>query len=379
MSHELRTPLNAVIGFSKLLRLDTVKPLSAEQLERVQHVENAGAHLLALVNDVLDLSRIEAGEMSVSSQAVQLSRVIEEAATMVSPLVTKAGIEVFLAAELPASSAAQRADAAAVPPGDVWVNADPVRLRQVLVNLLSNAVKYNRPGGRVALTWKRTGNECEILVTDTGQGIPEARLACLFQPFNRLGAEASTVEGTGIGLVLSRQLAEMMGGTLTVTSTFGVGTRASLELGIASAPAALSDSTHPDPSETRTTAALSVLYAEDDEVNAELVRQLVTMRRGVSLRVATSGAMAAEYARADPPDLMLVDMNLGDMTGIELARTLRRDRATRGIRLVALSADALPEQIRAAMACGFEAYLTKPINFEEVLAVLDAHSQDAFV
>jgi CheY-like chemotaxis protein len=122
-----------------------------------------------------------------------------------------------------------------------------------------------------------------------------------------------------------------------------------------------------------------VLYAEDDEVNAELVRQLVTMRRGVSLRVATSGAMAAEYARAEPPDLMLVDMNLGDMTGIELACALRRDRATRGIRLVALSADALPEQIRAAMACGFEAYLTKPINFEEVLAVLDAHNQDAFV
>jgi PAS domain S-box-containing protein len=379
MSHELRTPLNAVIGFSKLLRLDTVRPLSIEQLERVQHVENAGAHLLALVNDVLDLSRIEAGEMAVSSQAVQLSRVIEEAATMVSPLVTKAGIEVFLAAELPAMSPGQRTDAPAVPPGDVWVNADPVRLRQVLVNLLSNAVKYNRPGGRVALTWKRTDNECEILVTDTGQGIPEAQLACLFQPFNRLGAESSTVEGTGIGLVLSRQLAEMMGGTLTVTSTFGVGTRASLELGIASAPAVNADPAHRGPSETRTAPTLSVLYAEDDEVNAELVRQLVTMRRGVSLRVATSGAMAAEYARAEPPDLMLVDMNLGDMTGIELACALRRDRATRGIRLVALSADALPEQIRAAMACGFEAYLTKPINFEEVLAVLDAHNQDAFV
>jgi PAS domain S-box-containing protein len=377
MSHELRTPLNAVIGFSKLLRLDTVKPLSAEQLERVQHVENAGSHLLALVNDVLDLSRIEAGEMSVSSQAVQLSRVIEEAATMVSPLVTKAGVEVFLATELPDSG--QRDDTPAAPPGDVWVNADPVRLRQVLVNLLSNAVKYNRPGGRVALTWRRIGNECEILVTDTGQGIPEAQLACLFQPFNRLGAESSTVEGTGIGLVLSRQLAEMMGGTLNVTSTFGVGTRASLELGIAVAPAVKCDAAHLGRSEARTTPALSVLYAEDDEVNAELVRQLVSMRHGVSLRVATSGAMALEHARAEPPDLMLVDMNLGDMTGIELARALHRDRSTRGIRLVALSADALPEQIRAAMACGFESYLTKPINFEEVLAVLDAHSQDAFV
>ncbi len=379
MSHELRTPLNAVIGFSKLLRLDTTRPLSMEQLERVRHVENAGAHLLALVNDVLDLSRIESGEMSVSPEAVQLLRVIEEAATMVSPLVTKAGIEVFLATGLPASSSGARADTRSTPPGDVWVNADPVRLRQVLVNLLSNAVKYNRPGGRVALTWQHAGSECEILITDTGRGISPEQLACLFQPFNRLGAESSTVEGTGIGLVLSRQLAEMMGGTLTVTSTLGVGTCASLRLGIASAPAVKPDSARMGRSEPRGFRSLRVLYAEDDEVNAELVRQLVSMRRGVSLRIATNGALALESARADPPDLMLVDMNLGDMTGIELARELRRDRATRDIRLVALSADALPEQIRAAMACGFESYLTKPINFEELLAVLDTHSQEAFV
>ena len=378
MSHELRTPLNAVIGFSTLLRLDTVKPLSTQQLERVQHVENAGAHLLALVNDVLDLSRIESGEMAVSSEAVHLPRAIEEAATMVSPLVTKAGIEVFLASELPESEPGQRGDVRAMPPGEVWVKADPVRLRQVLVNLLSNAVKYNRPGGRVALTWKRSRFECEILITDTGIGIPSDRLANLFQPFNRLGAETSAVEGTGIGLVLSRQLTEMMGGTLSVSSTFGVGTCASLTLGIANAPAAPCDAVRAGRSPARSTAALSVLYAEDDEVNAELVRQLVGMRPGVSLRVATSGASALASARIDPPDLMLVDMNLGDMTGIELALELRRDRATRGVRLVALSADALPEQIRAAMASGFESYLTKPINFEEVLAVLDAHCQEAF-
>jgi PAS domain S-box-containing protein len=377
MSHELRTPLNAVIGFSQLLRLDASKPLSAGQLERVQHVENAGAHLLALVNDVLDLSRIESGEMSVSSQAVPLLRVIEEAATMVSPLVTKAGVEVFLAAELPASDSSLHGDARRAPPGDVWVDADPVRLRQVLVNLLSNAVKYNRPGGRVALTWRRSKSGCEILITDTGQGIPADQLAGLFQPFNRLGAESSTVEGTGIGLVLSRQLAEMMGGTLTVTSTFGVGTCARLSLGVANPPAASSSPARTVRSESRSAPVLSVLYAEDDEVNAELVRQLVTMRVGVSLRVATNGAMALASARADPPDLMLVDMNLGDMTGIELAREMRRDRSTRDVRLVALSADALPEQIRAAMACGFESYLTKPINFEQVLALLDAHGQEA--
>jgi PAS domain S-box-containing protein len=376
MSHELRTPLNAVIGFSKLLRLDTAKPLSPEQLEWVQHVESAGAHLLALVNDVLDLSRIESGEMSVSPEAVPLLRAIEEAATMVSPLVTKAGVEVFLSPESPASNPGAVAKAPNAPSSDLWVRADPVRLRQVLVNLLSNAVKYNKPGGSVALTWKRSGNACEVLITDTGKGIPADRLASLFQPFNRLGAESTTVEGTGIGLVLSRQLAEMMGGALAVSSTLGEGTCASLKLQIASPPAVESDPARSGHPEARNNRALRVLYAEDDEVNAELVRQVVTLRPGVSLRVATNGAIALEVARGDPPDLMLVDMNLGDMTGIELARELQRDRATRDVRMVALSADALPEQIRAAMDCGFESYLTKPINFDELLAMLDKHSQE---
>jgi CheY-like chemotaxis protein len=247
----------------------------------------------------------------------------------------------------------------------------------VLVNLLSNAVKYNRPGGRVALTWKRSKNECEIMVTDTGKGISADQLACLFQPFNRLGAESTTVEGTGIGLVLSRQLAEMMGGTLTVTSTFGVGTCATLRLGATHAPPFRPHPARAVHPATRAASSLAVLYAEDDDVNAELVRQLVATRSDVSLRVAANGAMALAIARADPPDLMLVDMNLGDMTGIELAQELRRDRATRGVRLVALSADALPEQIRAAMDCGFETYLTKPIKFDEVMAVLDRYSQEA--
>ena len=169
-----------------------------------------------------------------------------------------------------------------------------------------------------------------------------------------------------------------MGGALTVTSTFGEGTSATLKLRIASPPAVEPDAARMGRSEARNFRALRVLYAEDDEVNAELVRQIVTLRRGVSLRVATNGARALAIARIDPPDLMLVDMNLGDMTGIELARELQRDRATRDIRLVALSADALPEQIRAAMSSGFESYLTKPINFEELLAMLDKHSQETF-
>ena len=372
MSHELRTPLNAVIGFSQLLRMDASEPLSIEQLERVQHVESAGEHLLALVNDVLDLSRIESGDMSVSQEAIQLSAVVEEAVTMVSPLVTEAGIEVFVSSEF----LGVFSERPITPPDEVWVKADRVRLRQVLVNLLSNAVKYNRPGGRVLLSWKTADGECEVLVIDTGQGISEDRIASLFEPFNRLGAETSRVQGTGIGLVLSRQLTEMMGGTLNITSIFGEGTTASLKLRTASPPAITPVPRSTYPIDGRTSQTLRVLYAEDNEVNAVLMRQIVSLRPGMSLRVADNGSMALEMASMDPPDLMLIDMNLGDMSGIDVARSLHRDRSTRDIRLVALSADALPEQIEAAMRCGFEAYLTKPINFRELLALLDSYSQD---
>ena len=382
MSHELRTPLNAVIGFAQLLRLDTVRPLTDEQLERVQHVENAGAHLLALVNDVLDLSRIESGEMSVSQEAVALSVVIEEASMMVSPLVTEAGIEVIVSANRPEGGGWQPTLFGEPSHGDraeeVWVRADAVRLRQVLVNLLSNAVKYNRPGGRVVLSWRVVGDDCEVRIEDTGHGIAPDKLLSLFEPFNRLGAEDSQVQGTGIGLVLSRQLVQMMGGDLRITSTLGEGTAAAFTLRMATAPAA-GPALPPVLRQRapRAGRALNVLYAEDNEVNAELLRQIVTLRPSVSLQVAENGSIALLMARADPPDLMLVDMNLGDMTGIELARALQKERATRQIRLVALSADALPEQIEGAMRCGFEAYLTKPVDFGELLALLDAHSEDA--
>lgn|GEM_PF-507827 len=372
MSHELRTPLNAVIGFAQLLRMDTSRPLSAEQIERVKHVETAGEHLLALVNDVLDLARIESGEMAVTQEAVSVAAIVEEAANMVSPLVSDAGIEIFLAS---GGRAAPRRPASLIgePPlaeSDVWVHADRVRLRQILVNLLSNAVKYNRPGGSVTLSWRALQGRCEVSVTDTGQGIPAQQLSNLFEPFNRLGAEDSKVEGTGIGLVLSRQLAEMMGGELQIASVFGEGTTALLTLKTAIAPKV----TAPRPRAVaagRLAPDLRVLYAEDNEVNAELMHQIVRMRPSVSLRVAENGSSALEMAALDPPDLMLIDMHLGDMTGLDVARALQRHRATRDIRMFVLSADALPDQIEAAMRCGFEGYLTKPIKVDQLLALLD--------
>ncbi|MEO7116142.1 MAG: PAS domain S-box protein [Caldimonas sp.] len=365
MSHELRTPLNAVLGFSQLLRLDASERPTLQQLERIQHIENAGAHLLALVNDVLDLSRVESGQMTATLEPVDLRSAVEDAISMVLPLAQMGGIAI--------SVDGLEGDLVSQDPGDeeIFVVADRVRLRQVLVNLLSNAVKYNRPQGEVRVQWQVSSDRCELRITDDGYGMAPEKLAQLFEPFNRLGAENSKIEGTGIGLVLSRRLVELMRGELRIESGVDRGTMASVMLArSAEEPVGVGGpsppSQHGDLDET-----MRVLYAEDNEVNVEIVRQVVKLRPSVAFDVAENGAIAFHKARRDQPHLMLVDMNLGDMTGIELAHALQSDPSTAGIRLVALSADALPEQIENALANGFEDYLTKPIDFRDLLDVLD--------
>lgn len=370
MSHELRTPLNAVLGFSQLLRLDNLEPPSRRQLERVQHIESAGAHLLALVNDVLDLSRVESGQLTVTLEAVDLRVAIEEAVSMVAPLALSFGVEHRIVG--PRGAATATAAERSLEAG-VSVLADRVRLRQVLVNLLSNAIKYNRRGGKVWVSWAIERGKCDLRITDDGIGMSPAQLGRLFEPFNRLGAEKSKIEGTGIGLMLSRRLAEVMQGELRIDSAVGRGTEVSLELVCTTRPPLRPRLSSPPSQHGELDQPLHVLYAEDNEVNAEIVRQIVRLRPSIVFDVAESGEAALLKARRDPPQLMLVDMNLGDMTGIELARALHADPVTAPIRLVALSADALPEQIDAALAVGFEAYLTKPIDFRKLLGVLDEH------
>ena len=359
MSHELRTPLNAVLGFAQLLRLDTSQKTSLQQLERIQHIENAGAHLLALVNDVLDLSRVESGTLTVTMEPVDLRASVEDAMSMVMPLASANGVDLAIAG--PEEDFAGDA---------VSVLADRVRLRQVLVNLLSNAVKYNRQGGEVRVRWEVRADRCAMSVTDNGLGIAPDKLSRLFEPFNRLGAENSKVEGTGIGLVLSRRLAESMGGELRIDSSEH-GTVAWLTLPRSMEPAERPDGFAPPSQHGDLDAPMTVLYAEDNEVNVELVRHIVKLRPSIVLEIAEDGATALRKARRNPPDLMLLDMSLGDMSGMQVSRALRADAHTAGIRLVALSADALPEQISAAMASGFEDYLTKPIDFRELLDVFD--------
>ncbi|MBC7993851.1 MAG: PAS domain S-box protein [Rhizobacter sp.] len=362
MSHELRTPLNAVLGFSQLLALDTAQPLSPSQQARVQHISQAGAHLLAMINDVLDLSRIESGGVALSPATVPVHLVVNEAVTMVAPAATAAGVSVQLDLADPAAAAG------------ISVRADHLRLRQVLVNLLSNAIKYNRVGGSVSLRWPvdEAAGLVHLQVRDTGIGLSAAQQEHLFEPFNRLGIERSGIEGTGIGLVITQRLVQLMGGQMAVESMVGEGScfTASLPLVASSAAASLpagADATGSAP----VAAAYTVLYAEDNPVNVELVRQVLKMRPACRLLVATNGEQALRLARQERPDLMLVDMHLGDMSGLELARRIALDPALSRVPRIVISADASPDQARAALAAGFASYLTKPLNVAQLLRSID--------
>ncbi|MBT9523859.1 MAG: PAS domain S-box protein [Rhizobacter sp.] len=365
MSHELRTPLNAVLGFSQLLALDTAQPLSPSQQARVQHISQAGAHLLAMINDVLDLSRIESGGVALLPTTVSVQLVVNEALTMVAPAAAAAGVNVQIDPTDPADPAAA---------AGVSVRADPLRLRQVLVNLLSNAIKYNRVGGSVSLRWPvdAAAGLVHLQVRDTGIGLTAAQQEHLFEPFNRLGIERSGIEGTGIGLVITQRLVQLMGGQMAVDSVVGEGScfTASLPL-VATAGAASLPAGAEAPGAAPASATYTVLYAEDNPVNVELVRQVLKMRPAWRLLVAANGEQALQLAQRERPDLMLVDMHLGDMNGLEFARRLALDPRLSGVPRIVLSADASPDQARAALAAGFASYLTKPLNVVQLLRSID--------
>lgn len=360
MSHELRTPLNAILGFAQLLGLDD---LEGDQRESQQQILKAGRHLLDLINEVLDISRIEAGELSISPEPVALAEVVREAAGLISPLAAAAGSRVSVPE----------------PPGAPHVLADRQRLCQVLLNLLSNAVKYNRPDGLVRVAWAPTGGVVRIVVSDEGSGIPPELQARLFRPFERLGAEAGPVEGTGLGLALSKALVEHMGGRIGVDSEPGR-TAFWVELPAAGSPA-LGD--HRPEAASPSTARLApaavaggeaagtVLCIEDNLSNIRLVERALALRPGVRLLPAMLGRLGLDLARRHRPDLVLVDLHLPDVAGEEVIGRLRTDPATRDIPIVVLSADATPGQVERLLASGARAYLTKPFDLGEFLALVD--------
>ncbi|MDE2401057.1 MAG: PAS domain S-box protein [Burkholderiales bacterium] len=372
MSHELRTPLNAMLGFAQLLRVDRNNPLNEAQKKKVAHIENAGAHLLAMLSDVLDLSRIEAGGLTLNLEALSVSGVLDEAVALVSNQASQTQLSLV---HTPADDS-------------LFIKADRVRLRQIMVNLLSNAIKYNRPGGRVMVEAQAVEASVVISVVDTGRGLSEEQQTHLFEPFNRLGAERTTVEGTGIGLVIVKRLVDLMHGRLEVSSQVDVGTRFQVWLPATRNPHAEIEAAHSGMGgrtgprsgwgalDTLNPGRFTILYAEDNAVNVELVRQVLHMRPKWMLEVARCGAEAIEMARSMPPDLLLLDMHLGDMSGLDVSDALARDADTSDIPRVALSADAMPDQISAAQARGFLDYLTKPLDVARLLQLLDRHAQE---
>jgi PAS domain S-box-containing protein len=371
MSHELRTPLNAVLGFAQLLLLDSVHPPTPDQQAKLKHIENAGAHLLAMINDVLDLSRIESGSMPLASETVALSTLIDEALVLVATAARDAGIR--LKVEPPEAGATYGHHAC----------ADHLRLRQVVVNLLSNAIKYNRPQGVVSVSWgvAPEGDAVQVQVSDTGRGLTEAQRSHLFEPFNRLGAEHSSVEGTGIGLVVTQRLVQLMAGTISVHSTPGVGSCFTVRLPFAHADGSAPIRPHPKAQAAQSAVAArplrTVLYAEDNPMNVELVREVMRLREDCRLVVARSGQEAIDLAKREQPDLLLLDMHLGDMSGFDVVDCLREDATLAHVPCVALSADAMPAPMAAAKNAGFEAYLTKPLDLGTFLRCIDDALQPA--
>ena len=359
MSHELRSPLNAILGFAQLMETATPLP-TAEQAARIAQILQAGWHLLNLINEILDLAVIESGKLSLSLEPVSLVEVMFECQTMMEPQAQQRDISMIF----------PRFDQ----PFYVW--ADRTRLKQIVINLLSNAIKYNQEHGKIVVDCVLTKSErVHISVKDTGVGLIPEKLAQLFQPFNRLGQEGTGVAGTGIGLVVTKQLAELMDGTLGVESAVGVGSVFWIELLSTAAPKHTMGTTEPAASDQlhqpNGTHLRTLLYVEDNPANMMLVEQLVARRSDFRLLTAVNGTLGIALAQTARPEVILMDINLPGVSGVEVLKILRQDPAMSHIPVVALSANAMPRDIELGLEAGFFRYLTKPIKVREFMETLD--------
>ena len=359
MSHELRTPLNAILGFAQLMGSGTPPPTPLQK-RNLDQILKAGWYLLELINEILDLALIESGKLTLSREPVSLVEIMLECQSMVEPQAQKRSIVMtFPRFEVP------------------WfVEADRTRLKQVLINLLSNAIKYNNPGGAVTVECAPSPpHSIRISVRDTGEGLVPEQLAQLFQPFNRLGREASAEEGTGIGLVVTKRLVNLMGGAIGAESAVGSGSVFWIELNLTPEPRlavtqagclvpVLPDLPAGVPQRT-------LLYVEDNPANLELVEQIIARRSDLRLLSAADGNVGIEFARTYQPDLILMDINLPGLSGIEVMKILHADMSTRHIPIIALSANAVPRDIEKGLEAGFFSYLTKPIKVDEFMDALD--------
>ncbi len=356
MSHELRTPLNAMLGFAQLLEIDQRHPLAPAQRPWVSQIQQAGWHLLEMINDVLDLSRIESGNLRLQIATLELPELVAAAVALVASDASRRGIRI----------------SENLAPGTAGILGDATRVKQILINLLSNAVKYNNEGGRVHIASRLTApDRVEVSITDTGMGMTPEQMDGLFKPFNRLGRERSALQGTGIGLVISRRLAELMGGSIGVKSFPGEGSSFTLKL-----PKSIDPDTVRSPFDALETGPAEyhrriVHYVEDNETNVEVMRGILAQRPQVQMEVSVTGLDGLAAVRAHRPNLILLDMHLPDISGLELLRHFKADPETASIPVLIVSADALAPQIDAALAAGATRYLTKPVDVAELLSALD--------
>jgi PAS domain S-box-containing protein len=357
MSHELRTPLSAILGFAQLLETSTPAPSQAQQ-RSIHQILKAGWYLLDLINEILDLALVESGKMSLSLEPLALESIMLECQSMIEPKAREYGIQV----SFPQFST------------PCYIQADRIRMKQILINLLSNAIKYNRVNGNVDVRCSMPAQgRLRICVEDQGEGLSPAQITQLFQPFNRLGQEKKSFEGTGIGLVMTKRLIELMGGAIGVDSTLGKGSSFWVDLDLSEAPAL-------DTSSTVQTQLLAfqanmcqhlMLYVEDNPANLMLVEDLIARRKDIRLITAVDGITGLEMALQHQPDIILMDINLPGINGIRVLEILAADLRTATIPVVALSANAMPRDIEKGLEAGFFRYLTKPIRVNEFMDTLD--------
>jgi len=359
MSHELRTPLSAILGFAQLMESGSPLP-TVSQKRSIDQILKAGWYLLELINEILDLAQIESGKLSLSPEPISLAEIMDECQAMIEPQAKKRDIRMTFP-ELKFR---------------YFVKADRTRVKQVLINLLFNAVKYNKVGGAVVVDCTAsTAERIRISVKDTGEGLTPDKLTQLFQPFNRLGKETGIEEGTGIGLMVSKRLVELMKGEIGVESTVGVGSVFWFELNLTTEPQSAVAAVEPTAvgqAQVQNDAQLrTLLYVEDNPANLMLVEDLIARRPDVRLLSAIDGNRGVEIARASRPDVILMDINLPGISGIQALKILRADPATAHIPVVALSANAIPRDIEKGLEAGFFRYLTKPIKVNEFMDALD--------
>ncbi|MBF0265124.1 MAG: response regulator [Gammaproteobacteria bacterium] len=371
MSHELRTPMNAIIGFSQLLKIQAVEKLSEFQLDQVEEISKASNHLLKLINQILDLSKVDSGVVDLQIENIIIFDILQECVKLIKPLAEKREIEIIFAKSLINSP-------------ELTSKADSTRLKQVILNILSNAVKYNREQGKITISSylhidEQSGKKMvRVSIRDTGRGLADYQLKELFIPFNRFQQMEEKIEGSGVGLVITKKLIKLMKGKIGVDSTLGTGTtfwfdlpggnqtsinikNINRNLGVISA---MTD-------DKKNSFKYHVLYIEDNPANMRLVKQVVTMRDGVNMLSAENGKEGVEQAAKHKPDLILLDINLPDMNGYDVLKELKANKLTSDIKVLALSANAMPNDIAKGLELGFDEYITKPIDINELLKSVD--------